>query len=388
MKIAIEAQRVFRKKKHGMDIVVLELIRHLQQIDRENEYFILVKPDIDNKVLEETGNFHIIEVSGGPYPVWEQYYLPKALKKINPDILHCTSNTAPVFNDIPLVLTLHDILYMQRIDFTKGSWYQRFGNLYRRWIVPRVVHKCKKVITVSEFEKKEINNQFSLRPDLVQVIYNAYNPDFRPIVDQGKLQVYREKFHLPAQFILYLGNTHPNKNIRNMLKAMSILHSESDEKIPLVMPDIDKTFLSQVLKEIGDPSLCDSIYLTGYVPNHELKYIYNLATLFVYPSFYESFGIPILEGMACGVPVIASNRTAMPEVAGGAAIIVDPEKPEEISQAMYQLLSDSNMYSRYKVAGLHRASSFNWRDTARSALALYEAVYQQKPLSNRHKQPA
>lgn len=388
MKIAIEAQRVFRKKKHGMDIVALELIRHLQRIDRENEYFILVKPDVDNKVLEETSNFHIIEVSGGPYPVWEQYHLPKALKEIKPDVLHCTSNTAPIFTDIPLVLTLHDILYMQRIDFTKGTWYQRFGNLYRRWIVPRVIPKCRKVITVSTFEKKEIDEHFSLGPDLVEVIYNSYNPNFKPVTDQEKLQFYREKFQLPAEYILYLGNTHPNKNIRNVLKAFDLLHKETGEKIPLVMPDIDKAFLNQVLKEIGNPSLIQDIHLTGYVPNHELKYIYNLATLFLYPSFYESFGIPILEGMACGIPVIASNRTAMPEVAGGAAIIIDPEKPEEISQAIHRLLSDQDLYLKYKNAGLQRASSFNWHDTACKALEIYESVYQQKQLSTRLKQPA
>lgn len=388
MKIAIEAQRVFRKKKHGMDIVALELISQLQQIDQENEYFIMVKPDVDNTVLKESANFHIIEVPGGPYPIWEQYHLPKALKKIKPDILHCTSNTAPVFSKISLVLTLHDILYMQKIDFTKGSWYQRFGNLYRRWIVPRIIHRCKKVVTVSDFEKKEIDDHFSLPQDLVNVVYNSYNPNFHPVSDANKLKFYKEKFNLPDQFILYLGNTHPNKNIRNVLKALSLLHDQHNEKIALVMPDIDKIFLHKILTEIGNPQLATSISLTGYVPNHELKYIYNLAELFLYPSFYESFGIPILEAMACGVPVITSNTTAMPEVAGESAIIVNPEKPAEITQAINALLSNPQLYSQYKNAGLERASSFDWNITAHKVLKLYNAAYQPTKLLNSEKQPA
>lgn len=374
MKIAIEAQRLFRKKKHGMDIVALELIRHLQEIDYENEYFIMVKPDEDNDILSETDNFHIIEISGGPYPLWEQYYLPKALKKIKPDILHCTSNTAPLFTKIPLILTLHDILYMQKIDFTKGTWYQRLGNLYRKWVVPRIVHSCRKIITVSNFEKDEIDTFFSLPPHHVEVVYNSYNSHFRQTIKQESLQSYKQKYHLPERFILYLGNTHPNKNIVNVLKAMSLLHQENDEKIPLVMPDIDKAFLKRILLEINNPGLKNFIYLTGYVPNHELKYIYNLATIFLYPSFYESFGIPILEAMACGTPVITSDKAAMPEVAHNSAIIIDPGKPTNITKAIKTLLTDPALYLHYKEAGLKRSSSFSWETTANQIMAIYKEV--------------
>src|SRR5690242_18812242 len=148
MKIAIEAQRLFRKRKHGMDIVALELIRHLQQLDHDNEYFILVKADEDNRALTETANFHIIELPRAPYPIWEQYHLPRAISKIRPDIVHCTSNTAPLKLQVPLVLTLHDILYIQRSYFAKGTLYQRLGNIYRRFVVPKVVHRCEKIITV------------------------------------------------------------------------------------------------------------------------------------------------------------------------------------------------------------------------------------------------
>lgn len=377
MKIAIEAQRLFRKKKHGMDIVALELIRKLQQIDRKNEYFILVKKDDDNTVLSETSNFHIIELPAAPYPVWEQFLLPKALKKIKPDILHCTGNTAPLKVNIPLVITLHDILYLQQINLTRGSWYQRIGNLYRKWLIPKIVHKCQAILTVSDFEKAEIERHFGFSDGKVKRVYNAFSPQFTEIGNRGVLDKYKKKYHLPEQYILFLGNTHPNKNIRKVLKAMSLLQRSTGIKTPLVMPDVDEQFLQRILKEINDPSLRENICLTGYIPNNELTYIYNLARVFLYPSFYESFGIPMLEAMACGVPVVASGRAAMPEVAGGAALLVDPENEEEIANSIHKLLTKEDLYRSFKSSGLERAASFSWTLTAFGIQDAYDEIFQQ-----------
>lgn len=379
MKIAIEAQRIFRKKKHGMDIVALQLIRHLQKIDDVNEYFILVEPDEDNKVLIETKNFHIIEISATPYPIWEQFYLRRMIKKIKPDILHCTSNTAPLNIKVPLVLTLHDILYMQKIDFTKGTWYQRLGNLYRKWIVPKVIPQSDQIITVSDFEKQQIIKRFSLHPGRVRVIHNAYSDYFKPVLNKDVLEEAKKKYGLPDQFILYLGNTHPNKNIRSVLRALSKLQEDKETKIPLVMPDIDKAFLKKILIEINNRELVNSIYLTGYVPNHELPNIYSLAKIFIYPSFHESFGIPMLEAMACGIPVIASNKAALPEVANSAALMVDPENPDEIVRAVKELLTDKELYRQLKEDGLKRTLDFSWYNTARNILGIYKELYHQLP---------
>jgi hypothetical protein len=139
-KIGIEAQRIFRKKKHGMDMVALELIRNLQTIDKKNEYFIYVKEDEDNQILEPSENFHIVKIQASPYPFWEQILLPEQAKKDKIDILHCTSNTAPISLKCKIVLTLHDIIYLENINFTKGTPYQIMGNFYRRWNVPKVVN--------------------------------------------------------------------------------------------------------------------------------------------------------------------------------------------------------------------------------------------------------
>ena len=150
MKIGIEGQRLFRKKKHGMDMVALELIRNLQLIDTENEYVLFIKPDTDHTAIKETANFKIVETGTGFYPLWEQFALPKAAKKAGCQLLHCTSNTAPVFTSIPLVVTLHDIIYMESsfLKILKGSGtnYQKFGNAYRRLVVPWIIKKSRKII--------------------------------------------------------------------------------------------------------------------------------------------------------------------------------------------------------------------------------------------------
>ena len=208
MRIGIEAQRIFRKKKHGMDMVALELIKNLQIIDKVNDYFIFVKPDEDNSVLQETANFKIIELNGGPYPTWEQIALPKAAKKYQCDILHCTSNTAPFFTDIPLITILHDIIYMEssylKILKSSASAYQKFGNIYRKLVVPRVVKKSKKVITVSHFEKNRIGEFFGIKGDKkLDAIYNGVSEHFKPVSNKEELLRVKNAYHLPDKFFFF-----------------------------------------------------------------------------------------------------------------------------------------------------------------------------------------
>lgn len=184
MKIAIEAQRIFRKEKHGMDYVALETIRELQKIDQQNEYFILVSPG-DDVCLQESANMHIVTVNWPSYPLWEQIGLPLALKKIKPDLLHCTSNTAPVYGNIPLMLTLHDIIFLEKKQGKNQSMYQRLGRFYRKIIVPQILTKCKRIITVSHFECNRISHFLHI---------DKYNPQIQISAEsETKRSIFREK---------------------------------------------------------------------------------------------------------------------------------------------------------------------------------------------------
>jgi glycosyltransferase involved in cell wall biosynthesis len=302
MRIGIEGQRLYRKKKHGMDMLALELIKNLQIIDHENEYIIFVKPNSDNKCIPNAPNFKIVELGKGMYhPFWEQIALPKAAETECCDILHCTSNTGPIFCKVPILTVIHDIIYLESISILKkgGTWYQKFGNLYRRLIVPTVARKSKRVITVSSFEKELIKKHMKLGDNLVS-IYNGVGDHFTKITDIEKLNSAKEKYNLPDNFLLFIGNTDPKKNTQNVLKAYADYVSHSTTKYKLVIIDLEEKKLTQILNSIGHSKVKKNILTIGYVPNNELPAIINQCKVFLYPSLRESFGIPILEGMACG----------------------------------------------------------------------------------------
>jgi glycosyltransferase involved in cell wall biosynthesis len=376
MKIGIEAQRIFRKKKHGMDMVALELIRNLQQIDTQNEYIVFVRPDEDNTVIKETANFKIVELNGGSYPFWEQIALPRAAEKYGCDVLHCTSNTAPLFCKVPLVITLHDIIYMESSAWSiitgKGSNYQKFGNVYRRLLVPALMKKAKKIITVSDFEKKCISDFFKMGDDnRLVTVYNGVSTYFKPVTDAAQLSAVKEKYKLPDRFFFFLGNTHPKKNTAGTLKAFAdfLTHTQSDVK--LVMIDYDRTELEKLLASINAPGLIEKIVLTGYINNQDLPAIYSLSQLFLYPSLRESFGIPIIEAMASGTPVITSNTSSMPEVAGNAALLVNPFIPAEITAAMESIYNSTQLKEQLSAAGIQQAAKFSWSAMAKDVLDIY-----------------
>jgi glycosyltransferase involved in cell wall biosynthesis len=380
MKIGIEGQRLFRKKKHGMDMVALELIKNLQELDHENEYFIFVKPDEDHSALKETSNFKIIELNGGPYPTWEQIALPKAAKKMGCDVLHCTSNTAPFFTSIPLITILHDIIYMEssylKILTSSASTYQKFGNVYRKLVVPRVVKKSKKVITVSHFEKNRIGEFFGIKGDTkLDAIYNGVSQHFKPVTNKEELQRVKEKYNLPDKYFFFLGNTDPKKNTKGTLKAFSDFLLQTGSNHKLVMLDYDKTELNKILVEINDTNLINHIVLTGYVINTDLPSIYSQCDVFLYPSLRESFGIPMLEAMSCKVPVITSNTSSMPEIAGDAALIINPFNPEEITQGLIEILNNEAYRKSLCEKGLERSKQFSWRNMAKEYLKLYELIH-------------
>ena len=376
MRIGIEAQRIFRKNKHGMDYVVLEEIRELQKIDTRNEYFVFVAPGED-KCLEDSKNVHILEIGGDFYPLWEQVTLLKAANELNLDILHCTSNTAPIRCKIPLILTLHDIIFLEPRDKTNKSFYQNMGWFYRRFVVPRILKKCKRIITVSNFERNNIISKLDIPQERITMIYNGYNQWFRPVEDSS--QVYK-KYIDTSGYFFFLGNTDPKKNTERTLIAYSKYLEKSDIKRKLLMADLDKTYLNSIIERNHIENILHRIVIPGYIVNKDLPYIYNKAFAFLYTSLRESFGIPLLEAMACGTPVITSNTSSMPEIGGPDAILINPEDPDEIAEMMLQLERDDTFYQQQKKMGPIRAQYFSWQQTAEQLLNLYESIYKRNAL--------
>ena len=373
MRIGIEAQRIFRKNKHGMDYVVLQEIKELQKMDTQNDYFVFVAPGED-RCLEDSKHVHIIEIGGSFYPFWEQVTLPRAAKEWNIDILHCTSNTAPIWCRIPLILTLHDIIFMEPRDKSNKSFYQNMGWLYRRLVVPRILKKCRRIITVSNYEKNNIESRLGIPQEKMVMIYNGYNDWFKPIQDLN--QVYKKYIDVQGYFF-FLGNTDPKKNTERTLIAYSKYLERSNVKRKLLMADLDNEYLKAIIEKNHIENIWRRVIIPGYIVNKDLPYIYNNAFAFLYTSLRESFGIPLLEAMACGTPVITSNTSSMPEIGGPDAILVNPEDPDEIANKMIQLEEDDLFYRKQEDIGIRRAEQFSWRQTAEMLLSVYEKVYKQ-----------
>lgn len=377
MRIGIEAQRIFRKNKHGMDYVVLEEIRELQKIDTRNEYFVFVAPG-DDRCLEDTQNVHILEIGGDFYPLWEQVTLLKAANELNLDMLHCTSNTAPIHCKIPLILTLHDIIFLESQDTSKMSMYQRMGRFYRQLVVPRIIKISRQIITVSQFERSNIISKLNVPEYRITTIYNGYNNKFKPVKDTNS--VYK-KYIDQSGYFFHFANTEPRKNTQGILTAYSNYLEKSNEKRKLLLTGISRDKLQDYIKCNGIEKASNRIVLTDYIPSNDLPFIYNNAFALIFASFREGFGIPIIEAMACGIPVITSNVSSMPEVAGPDAILINPERTDEITKSMLQLETDEIFYQEQKNIGLKRATHFSWHYTAEQLLNLYESVYKRNALS-------
>ena len=372
MKIGIEAQRIFRPKKHGMDVVAIELIKNLQELDKTNEYFIFSTGGV-NDIFAPTSNFHFQSFSSFTYADWEQFHLLRQLKKTKIDLLHCTANTAPLKLSLPLIVTIHDIIYLEKINF-EGSAYQNFGNLYRRFIVPKIAEKARLILTVSEFEKRTIVEKLNLPQENVKVLYNGVSSQFNMDYSKEKVEEFRKTYGLPGQFIMFLGNTAPKKNTLNVIKAYLDYCQGSSAAIPLVLLDYEKELVLKILQQANSSHLISNFVFPGYVPYSQIPLMYNAATLFLYPSLRESFGLPILEAMACGVPVITSNCSSMPEVAGDAAEIIDPFNYKELSNAIDRVLASDDLKDLYRKKGLERSKQFTWRKTTEELLQVYKTI--------------
>jgi len=279
MRIAIEAQRIFRKDKHGMDFVILETLKELQKRKDGNEYYVFVAPGED-WCLEESENLHIIELRCPTYPLWEQIALPQAVRKLKADLLHCTSNTAPLWCPVPLVLTLHDIIYLEPRQHRSPSFYQEMGWHYRRLIVPRILKKARNIITVSQFECTRIREALQLPKEVIKAVYNGYSAYFtmQETPDESIVQKY-----IPhPDFLFFLGNTDPKKNAARTLKAYALYLKASQTKRPLLIADLKEEYIDQLLQQEGITGIKEHLYYPGYIGNKDLATLYNAAFAFLY----------------------------------------------------------------------------------------------------------
>ena len=373
MKIGIESQRIFRKDKHGMDVVAMELIRQIQALDKKNEYLLFAKNGEDRGCIHDTENFKTAILNGVTYAGWEQISLPAAAKKYNLDLLHCTTNTAPYSSPVPMIITVHDVIYLEETNF-KGSAYQNFGNLYRKLVVPHAIKTAEKIITVSEYEKTVIVDVCKIDPDKISVIHNGVSERFNQLYTEEDIKRFRLQWKLPDRFILFHGNTAPKKNTAGVIKAYAHYCTIVHDPLQLVITDFPQSAIRSILHKINKSDLTDKIITPGYIPSSQMPLMYNCSSLFLYPSLRESFGLPVLEAMSCGIPVIASDIPALREVGGEAASFIDPEDAVVIAEKIQLMSTDQQIRNDFIQKGLIRVKLFKWETAAHKLIKLYESI--------------
>ena len=375
MKIGIEVQRLFRQKKFGIETSSLELIKALRDIEPKHEYVVFAKDDTDRECLTASDNVKIKTIGGRMFADFEQFFLPLAVKREQVDLLHCTGNTAPFFCSVPLVQTLHDVIFMDTIP-SGDTFYQQFGNLYRRKLVPLVTPRRQAIITVSHYERERIVQRLGIKREKIHVIYNGLNEiHFNKHASQQRRQQVRSKYQLPPEFILFLGNQTTRKNPARVIEAYAKYAAATSSPLPLVTPGLTRGFITHRLSQLDLPFDEERYITPGYIADADLPVLYAMSKLFLFPSLSEGFGMPLIEAMACGSPVISSDTSCLPEIAGNAAVLVNPLKADELTAAIVSLSSNDELRRKKIEAGYFNAKRFSWNRAAESVLTIYETVY-------------
>ncbi len=296
--------------------------------------------------------------------------LAMRVRQDRPDLLH-VQYTAPVGCNVPVVVSVHDVSFLEHPEYFK-----RDRALQLQWTVRRTVQRAARVLTGSEFSRASILKVYGdLEEHKVVVVPNAAAPQFRPISRETATATVRERFKLRTPFLLSVGDLQPRKNQIGLIRAFArLVRAYPQLKHNLVLAGKGTWFTDRVREAAGESGVAERIQFIGFVSDPDLLHLYNACDLFVFPSFYEGFGLPALEAMACGRAVVCSNASALPEVVDGAAILFDPYAVDQMVRALADLLLDAELRTRMERLGLQRAAHFSWQRTAQRTLEVFYDV--------------
>jgi glycosyltransferase involved in cell wall biosynthesis len=380
-RIGIDIRCLSDGKKTGVEEYTRSILEQLFELDKKNQYVLFLnsfrESNFDLKVFSRFKN---VSVKKFNYPnkflnfcFWYLRWPYADLMLGGVDIFFMPNiNFVALSKKTKLVLTIHDLSY--------EIFPQTFSAKRRLWhhiINPRkLAQRADKIIAVSQSTKNDIVSRWRISEEKVEVIYNGILADFEELNhNDPKIIKVKEKYHLPFNFIFYLGTVEPRKNIPAIVKAYDHLRELNNpqlDKYKLVIAGAKGWKIKNILSVMRNAKFTDDIIFISNITNEDKAAVYTMASLFVYPSFFEGFGIPVLEAMRCGVPTITSNSSSLPEVVGDGAIMIDPDKPDELYSAMKELLLNRDFYADMQQQALRQAVRFNWKASARELLKIFE----------------
>ncbi len=372
MRIGIDATPIINHS--GTGYYTQKLIEFLGRADGENKY-VLFCPNGYAAELEHPGmfdypNFRIIELRSrgqAALALWKQFSLPTQIRKLGIDLIHFPSFIASLRTDIPSVVTVHDLcftLFPEAFSLLRRPYYN--------FIIPRSARHCNTVIADSESTRSDILKHLARGNGDVQTIHLGVDPvRFYHVAEESERESMRERYGLPKDFILYVGTLEPRKNIPRLIRAFG--YGVVSKGLPhhLVIAGRRGWLFDDIFNEVKSLDLEGRVHFPGYIPPSHLAALYSMARSVAYPSLYEGFGLPCLEAMSCGTPVITSDRSSLPELVEDCGLIVDPTSVDSIAAALQKICSDDECHRLLSERGPHRASHFSWLTTAKRTVDVY-----------------
>lgn len=367
MKIAFDARMY---SWTGIGRITHKLLEELPKLDSQNEYLVLLLDrDFDNWT-PPAANFHKVRADFAPYSLNEQFGLPRLLYQLRPDLVHFLNFNLPFFYRRPFIVSINDLTLIDFKNF-QGGGIRRLAYEVKYWVMRFIlwnaVSAANRIVAISDYTKQDLHRRFRLSDRKIDVITLGVDP-VKPAIESKTA----------SEFLLYVGNPYPHKNLARLIEAFDLLHKDRPELKLVIVSNITAgntlPFYNQLKAQAKRLGLEKAIEFPGYVDDDELNRLYRDATLFVFPSLAEGFGLPPLEAMAHGTPVASSSATSLPEVLEDAAVYFDPNSVEDMARVIDALLNSPDELARLRRIGPEQAAKFRWEDTARKTLSIYERL--------------
>lgn len=360
MRIAIDARMVRVGSMHGIARYAYELLKGLCDFNSPHEYVVLVNRGSPLLLRDWPDHIKLVEVRSRWIGLREHLEIPRVLRRERIDLFHAPSFVAPLWVPCQMIMTIHDLNHLVLPHF-----YTPMHQLYYRILVQACIRKSKLILTVSEFSKTEIVKHLTVPEPKVFVTYNGVSRAYRPVQDVEFLEYVRELYELPEKFIFCLTNKKPHKNVMKLVQA----YCHADLKMPLVLACPVDLRVIRLAESYGKKH---RIYFAKFIQEEHLPAIYSMTHLFVYPSTYEGFGLPPLEALACGAPVVVSESSSLPEVVGKHAIFMNPYDHDDMARALEVGVKDQSLRAQITQNYESHVERFSWTQLVQHTVALYE----------------
>jgi len=369
MRIGIDARLVYYSQA-GIGQYILHLVNSLAKIDRENEYVLLQSRKDETTILEQP-NFRRVSLWTPSHHRLERYSLNIELVRLGLDVLHSPDFIPPHKPSCKSVITVHDLAFLLYPHFLTRESARYYGH------IDQAVRWANQIIAVSESTRRDTIQHLGVPEDKITVIYEAANPIFRPVDREVARQQVHNRHGVDAPYILFVSTIEPRKNVPTLIQAVWQLLECYKADVHLVLAGGRGWLFEDAFAVVRELKLDSRVHFVGRVSSEDLLFLYNAAELLAHPAFYEGFGLPPLEAMACGLPVVVSNVASLPEVVGDAGLLIDPHDVDELTVAMWRVLNEQALRQEMRQKGLQQAARFSWERAARETLDIYRLAYNQ-----------